>query len=146
MLKFYMVEEIGTVKSVDGTIATVEVVRKSMCEGCTAGCRQEDQSMEIDALNEVGAKVGQTVRVSIKALSYLKGTMIVYALPALALVLGAVIGRNLLNRVFPHVDRETLSGFVGLGVFAVTFIAVKIWTTAVSRKPKSKPVIEEILN
>jgi sigma-E factor negative regulatory protein RseC len=141
-----MVEEVGTVKSIDGVMATVEVVRKSMCEGCTAGCREEDQSMEIDALNEVGAKVGQTVKVSIKAITYLKGTMIVYGLPALALVIGAVIGRNLMIKIFPHSDREMLSGVFGLGAFAVAFIAVKIWTTAVSRKTESKPVIEEILS
>lgn len=141
-----MVEEIGTVKSIEGMMATVEVVKKSMCEGCSASCREEDQRMEIDALNQVGAKVGQTVRVSVEALSYLKGTIIVYGLPALALVLGAVIGRNVISKLIPGSDPEMLSGVFGIGSFAVTFVAVKVWTTAVSKRPKARPVIAEILN
>lgn len=146
MLKFYMVEEIGTVKSVNGAMATVEVVRKSMCDGCTAACREEDQCMEIDALNEAGARVGQTVKVSVKTLTYLKGTMIVYGLPALALVLGAVFGKNVMSWLFPHADPDILSAIFGFGAFAVSFAAVKIWTGVSSRKNESRPVIEEILS
>ncbi|MEJ2695197.1 MAG: SoxR reducing system RseC family protein [Candidatus Sulfobium sp.] len=145
MLKFYMVEEVGTVKSIDGVVATVEVPRKSMCDGCTAGCKQEDQCMEIEALNQAGARVGETVRVSVKSLTYLKGTVIVYGLPALALVLGAVIGKNVMSRVFPHADPDILSAVFGFGAFALSFVAVKVWTGVSSRKTESKPVIEEIL-
>lgn len=141
-----MVEEIGTVKSIDGVMATVEVVRKSMCDGCTAACREEDELMEIDALNEAGAEVGQTVKVSVKSLTYLKGTMIVYALPALALVLGAVIGKNVMSKVFPHADPDILSAIFGFGAFGLSFAAVKVWTGMASRKTGSQPVIEEILS
>jgi sigma-E factor negative regulatory protein RseC len=146
MLKCYMVEEIGTVKSVEGVMATVEVPRKSMCDGCTAGCKTEDQCMEIEALNEAGAKVGQMVRVSVKSLTYLKGTMIVYGLPALALVFGAVLGKNVMSKVFPHADPDILSAIFGFGAFALSFAGVKVWTGIASKKTESKPVIEEILN
>lgn len=146
MLKCYMVEEIGTVKSIDGVMATVEVVRKSMCDGCTGGCREEDQHMEIDALNEAGARVGQKVRVSVKTLTYLKGTMIVYGMPAVVLVIGAVIGKNVMSKVFPHADPDILSAIFGFGAFAISFAAIKIWTGIASNKSGSRPVIEEILN
>ncbi len=141
-----MVEEIGTVKSVEGVMATVEVARKSMCDGCTAGCKSEDQCMEIEALNQVGARVGQMVRVSVKSITYLKGTVIVYGLPALALVFGAVIGKSVMIKVFPHSDKDILSAIFGFGAFALSFVGVKVWTSIASKKTESKPVIEEILN
>jgi len=142
-----MIEETGIVKSLDGIIAIVMVPRKSTCEGCTAGiCKPENQSMEIEALNQAGAKVGQKVRIAIKASSYMKGTMIVYGLPALFMVIGAVIGKEALGKIFTGTDPDVLSAVSGFSLFIVAFIIVRFWTNAVGRKDESKPVIEEILS
>lgn len=142
-----MVEEIGVVKSTDGVIARVNVPKKSACEGCTAGvCRTEEQSMEIEAVNRAGAKVGQKVRVTIKAYAYMKGSMVVYGLPALSLVLGAVLGKELMSRIFTGSDPDILSAVFGFGAFVISFIFVKIWAGIACKKVESKPVIEEILD
>ncbi len=142
-----MIEEIGIVKSVHGTTAVVSVPRKSGCEGCTLGtCKPEDKSMEIEALNEAGAETGQRVRVAIKPFTYMKGTMVVYGLPAVGLVLGAVIGKELMSRIFPAADPDMLSAVFGFAVCILSFIGVKIWADKTGKKAQSRPVVEEILN
>lgn len=142
-----MIEEIGIVKSLNGIMAKVMVPRKNACEGCTAGiCKPESQSMEIEAVNRAGAKVGQKVRIEIKAVTYMKGAMIVYGLPAVFMVIGAVIGKEVFGKIFTGTDPDILSAFFGFSLLIASFIIVRLWTNAIGRKEESKPVIEEILS
>ncbi len=146
MVKCNIMEEVGRVRSVEGVMAVVDVPVKSACEGCTAGtCRPQDKFMEIEAFNKVGAVAGQKVRVAVRAASYMKGTMVVYGLPAVGLVLGAVIGKEFLSRIFPGRDPDILSAVAGFTTFFISFIIVKVWTGRAVKKVESRPVVEEIL-
>ena len=139
-------EEVGVIMSINGLTAKVSVPRKSACEGCTAGtCKPGEQTMEIEALNPIKAKVGQTVRVVMKPYSYLKGAIIVYGIPALALVIGAILGKEFFSRYFTGVDPDVVSAFFGFGAFIVFFILIKFWSIKFERKQDLKPIIEEIL-
>ncbi len=142
-----MIEEIGIVKSVEGMTAVVAVPKKSACEGCTLGaCKPEDMTMEIEAFNEAGARVGQRVKVAIKSYIYMKGAMVVYGLPALGLLAGAVFGKELMSRVFTFADPDVLSALFGFGTCILSFLIVKIWARKAGSKTESRPVVEEILN
>lgn len=141
-----MLEEIGTVISIEGTHARVSVPKKSSCEGCTAGtCTLAEQSMEIEALNKAGAIVGQRVRVMVQTYAYMKGSMIIYGIPALFLVIGAVFGKEITPRFFPSRDPDILSALFGFGFLLISFIFIKIWSQKQAAKTESTPVIEEIL-
>ncbi|MGC2064548.1 MAG: SoxR reducing system RseC family protein [Thermodesulfovibrionales bacterium] len=141
-----MIEEIGTVKSTTGMMAIVSVPKKSACQGCTAGtCKPDEQSMEIEAVNHVGAVAGQRVRVAIKSFAYMKGSMVVYGLPAVGLVLGAVLGKEVLSGFIKGIDPDILSAVVGFAVFGIALVMVKIWSNTLGNKLESKPVIEEIV-
>lgn len=147
MLKFWMIEETGTIKSISGIMAVVSVPRKSACEGCSAGtCSPGDSSMEIEALNKARGHVGQRVRVSIRPSLYLKGSLMVYGIPAFALVAGAVIGKELLSRLFKGLDPDMLSAFSGFAALGLSFVGVKWWSSRASGTLESKPVITEILD
>lgn len=140
-------EEVGLIKSIDGMLAVVSVPKKSACEGCTMGiCKPEDQFMEIEALNPVNARVGQKVRIVMKPYTYLRGSVIVYGVPALALVIGAVIGKEIFSRFLRGFDPDIVSAVFGFGAFTISFVVVKIWSSSMSKKTESKPVIEEILD
>ncbi|MEW6108959.1 MAG: SoxR reducing system RseC family protein [Nitrospirota bacterium] len=142
-----MVEETGVVKSIAGMTAIVSVPKKSACEGCTAGiCKPDEQSMEIEALNRAGAKVGQKVRVAVKSYAYTKGSMLVYGLPAVSLIIGAVLGKEVFSRFFEGMDPDILSAIFGFGAFMVSFVIIKIWTVTAGKRADSRPVIEEILS
>ena len=141
-----MVEEVGVVTSVDGLTARVNVPKKSACEGCTAGvCMTGEQSMEIVALNKAGAIAGQKVKVSIRSNVYMKSAMIIYGIPALALVLGAVFGKEVMPGFFIGKDPDVLSAVFGFGFLGLSFVIVKIWAGRKTNKTESSPVIEEIL-
>lgn len=139
-------DEIGIVKSTAGAFAKVSVPKKSGCEGCTAGtCKPDEQSMEIDALNKAGAKAGQKVRVVIKSYTYLKGSMLVYGIPAIALITGAVLGKEIFSSQFKDTNPDILSAIFGFGLFAAAFLGIKLWSLTADKKTETKPVIEEIL-
>lgn len=142
-----MIEEIGIVKSVEGMTAVVAVAKKSACEGCTMGtCKPEEKSMEIEALNQAGAKAGQRVKVAIKSYTYMRGTMVVYGLPAVGLVAGAVAGKEFMSKIFPAADPDVLSAIFGFAACILSFVFVKIWARKAGTRADARPVVEEILN
>ena len=146
MVKFKIVEEVGIVKNIDGLTATVSIPRKSACEGCSfSACKAGEEGMLIEALNPLNAGVGQKVKISMKPYTYLKGSLIVYGIPALALVGGAVLGKEVFSRYLVRMDPDILSAITGFIAFALSFLFIKIWSANAAKKQELKPVIEEIL-
>ena len=146
MLQLFAMEEVGIVKKVEGVTATIVIEKKSVCDQCRQGCRIGEGGAEIDALDMAGAEVGQAVKVQMKAYSYLKGSLLVYGLPALALILGAVAGREFLSQYIISVDKDLLSAIGGFSALIASFIMVKIFTARVEKKIETRPVITEILS
>jgi sigma-E factor negative regulatory protein RseC len=146
MLKCKTVDEVGVVDRVAGTFATVKIPKKSACDGCTVGfCKPHDQVMEIEALNAVHARIGQRVRVNMKTHTYLKGSIIIYGIPALSLLLGAAAGKEILSEYFAGHDPDMISALCGFGASALSFFLIKLWGSKTGRKIHAKPVIEEII-
>ncbi|MGO9378747.1 MAG: SoxR reducing system RseC family protein [Dissulfurispiraceae bacterium] len=141
-------EEIGVVNRVDGPKAFVTVKRQSACDACAAGsaCKVSDSGAEIEAFNAVNAEVGDKVKISFKAFTYLKGTLLIYGIPALALVMGAVVGKEYLRDLFPSSDPDILSAFAGFGFMIASFVVVKILIRKFEKKKELIPVVEEIVS
>ena len=144
---FFMVEEIGIVTSTEGIMAKVAVQKRGTCEGCGAKgvCETTEGGMEIEALNPVNAKAGQTVKVSIKASLYLKGTMLVYGFPLVAMFAGAIIGKNIGDTYLKGTNSDLIAAIAGFGALILSFLGVKLWTHKAETKAEYKPVIEEII-
>jgi sigma-E factor negative regulatory protein RseC len=138
-------DEIGVVKSTKGILAIVSLERKSACEQCTAGCKITDAGAELEAINRAKAMTGQKVRVALKPYSYLKGSLIVYGLPALSLIIGAVAGKEFFSRFFHSLEPDIVSALFGFGAFILAFVTVKIWSTRIESNTSYMPVVEEIL-
>jgi len=146
MVKFQIVEEVGFVRRIDGDLATVAIEKKNSCEGCSLKiCKPDKQYMEIEALNEAHAAVGQKVKVALKSYSYLKNSAVIYGVPALFLVLGAVAGKEIISRFFINSDPDIVSAFSGFGAFAFSLLCIKLWSLQTGSKTALKPVIDEIL-
>lgn len=138
----------GVVIKTLGRFATVSIPKpKGVCEQCTMGtCNISSEGSEIEAVNLAGASVGQKVKVSMKAFSYTKGSLIVYGLPVLALILGAIVGKALATAHFKGSDPQSVSAIFAFAAFAISFLLVKLWTSKAEKKLEHKPVIEEILD
>lgn len=142
-------EEIGVVIKTTGGIARVSIENKQgLCATCSMGtCVVSGATAELDALNRVGAKEGQKVRVFLRPYSYIKGSIIVYAIPVLSLVAGAVLGKEFFSTLdyFKAMDPEIVSAIFGFSAFALSFLFVKLWSMRADKRTEYKPVIEEIL-
>ncbi|MBI5408435.1 MAG: SoxR reducing system RseC family protein [Nitrospirae bacterium] len=143
-----MIEETGIVTSIEGITAKVAVQRKGACEGCAVKgiCETTEGGTEIEALNPVNAKVGQTVKVSMKPQAYLKGTILVYGIPLIFFITGAIIGKNIGEQYFKETNSDLVAAIAGFSALVISFLGVKIWSRNVETNPEYKPVIEEIIS
>jgi len=142
-------EEIGIVKELKGIKAIISVQKQGSCGSCPGGalCQTLGAGEALmEAYNYVDARAGDTVKVVFKSSNYLKGTMLVYGLPSLMLIIGAVLGKEYLSRFFPAADSEIISACSGFGLLVITFLAIKLWSNIFERKKEYMPIIEEIMN
>lgn len=142
-------EETGIVKEIKGLKAVVTIQKQSSgCESCPGSsvCKTMGAGeVEVEAVNRANAAAGDKVRVSFKSYTYLKGTFLVYGIPSLMLVIGAVIGKEYLSRLFPGFDADIISAICGFGMFGISFVALKFWSKRYDSKKEYMPVVEEII-
>ncbi len=140
-------QETGLVIKVEGKKAFVAVERRSGCEACPASsiCKPTEEGSFIEAINEAGAKIGDRVSVSLRSFSYLKGSILVYGIPAVSLIAGAIIGKEILGGAV-SLDPELLSAIGGLGLFGLSFVIVKLLSRRMEKKTEYIPVIERIID
>lgn len=140
-------EEVGIVTHTEGIEAYVSVTRKSACEHCTAGtCDLSGENSSIKAFNEAGAITGQRVRVHMQSLTYVKGSFFFYGLPALSLLLGAVIGRQYISGLLHSTNPEAVSAITAFTCMALSFVIVKLLSSKAEKSVRYQPVIKEILD
>jgi sigma-E factor negative regulatory protein RseC len=140
-------DEIGIVKSIDGVIAKVVVARKSSCcESCEKEtCDIPENGVETEAINAAGAKVGQKVKVVMKSYTYVKGAMIIYVFPVVALIAGAILGKMYLPSFWGGVDSDLLAALAGFLMLFTSLILVKIISSRMEKNTENKSVIESVL-
>lgn len=118
-----MIEESAHVIRIEGEHAWVETQRKSVCGSCSAnkGCGTSvlgkvlgQRRSYVRVLNPVGAKLGEEVIVGLGERAFVTGSLAVYAIPLLALLLGAVAGEWLGNRYEWGDIASVIGGLSGL--------------------------------
>lgn len=142
-----MMEEIGIVRDVEGQRAHVVVTRRGSCEGCAAGaaCKADGDAKVIEALNEARARPGDRVRVFFKPYTYVKGSLLLYGIPALALIIGAVAGKSFLSGMFREMDPELVAAGAAFGLCLAAVVAVRFISRRLEKKTELMPVITEIM-
>jgi len=140
------VEEIGVVKEIIGSKAMVVVQRQDGCKSCPGGsvCKNigGEESL-VEAVNEVNALPGDTVRIVFKQFSYVKGAVLVYGIPALMLIIGAIIGKEYISKMLPGTEPELVSVVSGFGFFVFSFIRIRFILKRYEGKKEYMPIIEE---
>ncbi|MHC4321643.1 MAG: SoxR reducing system RseC family protein [Planctomycetota bacterium] len=139
--------EVGIVKSIEGAIAKVMILRQgSPCDHCTQDtCTIPEKGVETEAINAAGAKVGQKVKVVMKSYAYIKGAMLIYVLPVIALIAGAILGKIYLPSIWEGIDTDLLAALGGFLAFFASLILVKIISGRMEKKSEYKSVIESIV-
>jgi sigma-E factor negative regulatory protein RseC len=98
--------------------------------------------MEVEALNTVGARVGDEIILNLDTGPLLKATFLLYVFPILCMIAGAVLGHRLaLDRGW---DPSGLSAALSLVALGISFFLIRLRGKALSRKNAYKPQIVRI--
>ena len=142
-----MATEQGIVIKTDSRTAWVKTIKSASCAGCSAkgSCHSKGagEEMEVNAINEAGARKGDRIVLSFETSSLLKATFLLYVFPILLLIIGAAIGQEMA----PKFDFNP-SGFSAIMGFIFFFAALLIIKTAANRLAKKneyRPKIIKIL-
>ncbi len=141
-------EEEGTIISISDGSAVVAVGTQGSCESCPSAsvCHSDGDERRITAINPVNAQPGQKVKVVMHAQMYLKGTILVYAVPMIILIAGAIFGKYLADNFFPDSSPDLMAAGVGFTGMVLAFLGAKYWSKGVENKEEYQPVIEKILD
>jgi sigma-E factor negative regulatory protein RseC len=128
--------------------AWVKTVRSSACESCASKdhCNpgHASQEQEVEAINPVGARVGDRIQLAIHTGLLLKAMFLIYIFPILCMLAGG-IGGDLLA---PHLnaDPSTASVVAALTCFGAALIVVRIGGQRMGGRADYRPKIIRILS
>lgn len=141
------IREEGVVEKISQRKAVVRIQKGGQCKNCGSreGCSiSEGGDMQIDLENELGAKVGDFVEISLPTRSLMKLSLLVYFLPILALILGAYLGRLAGTEVF-HSHSAAISVVCGAAAMAAAFIGLRWFDRRVQVSSGYRPRMTRIL-
>ena len=99
--------------------------------------------MDVEALNNVGAKVGDLVVIGFKGSALLKLSFLLYVFPIICMLIGAIIGQKI---ALAHSYKESLlSPAFGFAFFIVAFFIIRARGKQLAQKQEYRPKIIRIL-
>jgi positive regulator of sigma E activity len=98
--------------------------------------------MVFEVQNPLRAKVGQEVIVSIPTEKELKAALIVYIIPLINFILGAIFGYYL--NIFNNRDLSAI--FISILFLVLTFLGIKLYSKKYEKTPFLKPAIKQVIN
>ena len=124
-------EERGLVLEIEEKVAKVQIECKVACGFCYACSTGLDNKMIIEAENEIGAKVGERVKIETDPHRYLMAVLVVYIFPLMGLVIGYIIGQ----KIFGTELASICFGMAGLILSFWIIYGLNCW---MDRRPKRK--------
>jgi len=149
----YMVEEKAMVVAIEGTNALLQTQRRSACQSCSVkqGCGTSvlakvvgRRSSQILVVNTLEASVGDQVMIGINDNALVKGSLLIYALPLILLLVGAVLGE-----LWAHAygfNTELMSIVSGVVGFALAMALIRYSLYKTQFKNEIQPHMLRIVN
>ncbi len=140
-----MIEEHGTIVELkEDNIAIVQCGRSSACDHCPSvdSCQMGDdkETMLIEALNLAGGQLHDRVKVVTTTRNFLQSSFMLYIIPVIALLVGALIGQTV-GEKSGAVDPSLLSALLGSLCLVVSFLLIRLFT----RKLKKEAYMPKIV-
>jgi sigma-E factor negative regulatory protein RseC len=143
-----MIEETARVVGVEGAEAWVETQRQNTCGSCAVnkGCGTSvlakilgRKRTLVRVMNPIGARLGDEVVVGIEEGALVRGSMALYGLPLLTLLVGAIVGEALSSSAAAGSELFGILG--GLGGLAAGLAWVRGFATRARGDRRYQPVI-----
>jgi len=134
-----MIEENGVVVELKSkAIAVVMCQKSSLCEHCaTSGsCMigDDEHTRLIDVNNDLGAGIGDSVRIATTTRSFLQSSFLLYIVPLVALVIGAVAGKAVGEKIDTGLDANLLSAIFGVFFMIGSFVLLRVGSQALPQE------------
>jgi len=140
-----MLRERGVVEKSSPQKAVVRIEQSSACATCGSrgACQvHNDKKFFVEVGNDLGAKVGDVVEISMPSRSVIKASLAVYSLPVLGLILGAVSGAALADALNVQPTAASLTG--GGAGLAVSIAVLKWLDRSVRSRPDYSPRLTKV--
>lgn len=142
-----MIEEVGTVVELKSKlVAVVMCTKSSLCENCATNgnCAIGDDGNTrlIEVQNPVNAEVGEQVRIATTTKSFLQSSFLLYIVPLIALVVGAITGKLVGENVSTGLDPNLLSAVFGVFFMAGSFVILRVGSSVLNKESYMPKIIE----
>jgi len=142
-----LASEKGIVTKIGAKTAWVQTTKSSSCASCSArgSCNPlaEGKEMNVEAINSVGAKVGDRILLNIATSSLLKASFLLYVFPVLCLLAGAIVGQRI--AMMYDLNESAFSALSAFLFFFVAFVLIRSKGNKLSEMDKYKPEIIRII-
>lgn len=142
-----MIEEIGSIVELKGKdVAVVLCQKSSFCENCAAEgvCHvgEDNSSKLVDVHNHLGADIGDRVRIATSTRSFLQSSFLLYIVPLIFLVTGAVIGQFLAEFLDNGLDSNVMSAVMGSTFMAGSFVILRLATRRLAKEAYMPSIVK----
>ncbi len=140
-----MIEEFGTIIELksDG-IAVVQCIKHSACRHCpsSGACQlgEERDSMRVEAFNLAGGRLHDRVKVVTTTGKFLQSSFLLYIVPIIGLLIGAVLGQEVGGYYAAGVNPSLVSALTGSLFLVGSFLLLRLFTRRLQRE-KFMPTI-----
>ena len=139
--------EQGIVIRADTKTAWIKTTKTGSCDSCSAksSCHTMGggKEMEVEAINEAGARTGDQVIIGFETASLMKASFLIYIFPILGLIAGAIVG----DTVAPYFSMsKSLSAIlIGGFVFFLCYLFVRKKGNELAKEQSYRPKVIRIL-
>jgi len=144
-----MIQERGTVMELKSeSVAVILCQKSSSCKHCASmemchlGSDVDNKKILVEVGNNLGAKVGDTVRVETSSGKFLQSSFIVYIVPLIALFIGALTGKFIGESFELGLSPDLLSALIGVVFLVGSFMTIKVGTKALPKEAYMPKIIE----
>ncbi|PLX85197.1 MAG: hypothetical protein C0617_05800 [Desulfuromonas sp.] len=142
-----MLEEIGTVVELKGKQRAVVLCKRgSFCEHCASSglCRMGDdeKSMLVQAQNQIGARVGDRVKIATTTKNFLQSSFFLYIVPLIGLIVGAGLGQVIGMQLENGPDPNLLAALIGTAFLVGTFLVIRVGSRAIPEETFMPRIIQ----
>ena len=138
--------EQGTIEQTERNRAQGRIERSASCSQCESrgACQTVgSKSMVIDVSNSLHAKVGDRVEIGVPTHSFLKLALLVYLLPVIALIIGALLGQAWGHSL--ALESSLAAVLVGGLTMGLTFIILRRFDRSTREKKDYQPIMTRII-
>ncbi len=132
-----IVQHLGLViENKNNLIAIVQVMPKSICgENCASCNTCTIKPIKVEAINEIAAKTGQTVKIEMNTSSVLWTAFLMYIAPLIVLFVSYITALKLIGI-------DLLSIIISIISMIIFFLSIKIYDIKIKFKKQQNKIIE----